>query len=104
VLLNGRGGVSGGRAAPAFSSSPHQHRGDGPMADTDKPRVFTRVRERDGKELTRVAHSEADVVKFQFDGWSEVTGSAATKAVAAEQKAAADAAKAEAKAADTTKK
>ncbi len=74
------------------------------MADTEKPRVFTCIRERDGKELTRVAHSEADVVKFQFDGWAEVSGAAATKAVAAEQKAAADAAKAEAKAAEAAKK
>ncbi len=73
------------------------------MADTEKPRVFTRIRERDGNKLTRVAHSEADVVKFQFDGWSEVTGAEATKVVAAADReakaAAADAAKA-----DTAKK
>lgn len=64
------------------------------MADTDKPRVFTRVRERDGKQLKQIAHTAADVVKFQFDGWSEVTGAEAAKTVAAADKAAADAAKA----------
>lgn len=63
------------------------------MAAEEKPRVFTRVRERDGKEITRLAHSAAEVVKFQFDGWSEVTGAEATRTVAAAEKEAAAAAK-----------
>ena len=72
------------------------------MADTEKPRVFTRIRERDGKELQRLAHSPAEVVKFTFDGWRELTGAEANKVIAAAdrdakaaEKAAADAAKTE---------
>jgi hypothetical protein len=70
------------------------------MADTEKPRVFTRTRERDGKTLQRLAHSPAEVVKFTFDGWQEITGADAAKAIAAAdretkaaEKAAADTAK-----------
>ena len=73
-------------------------------ADTDKPRVFTRTRERDGKQLTQLAHDAAAVVKFQFDGWTEVTGAGATKAVAAAEKEAAAAAKAADAAAAPAKK
>lgn len=65
------------------------------MANTEqKPRVFTRTRERDGRQLTQLAHDAAAVVKFQFDGWTEVTGSDAAKTVAAAEKEAAAAAKA----------
>lgn len=71
------------------------------MADTEKPRVFTRVRERDGKTLQRLAHSPAEVVKFQFDGWTELTGTDATKVVAAADREAKAAEKA---ATDTAKK
>jgi hypothetical protein len=77
------------------------------MADTDKPRVFTRTRERDGKKLTQIAHDAASVVKFQFDGWAEVTGAEASKAVGAADRDAAAAEKAAAKtdaAAATAKK
>lgn len=48
----------------------------------EKPRVFTRTRERDGRQLRRVAHTPAEVVKFVFDGWTEVTGQPAARAVA----------------------
>lgn len=72
--------------------------------DTEKPRVFTRIRERDGKQLQQIAHTAGDVVKFRFDGWTEVTGAGAAKAVSAAdrdakaaEKAAADAAKTETK-------
>lgn len=76
------------------------------MADNQKQRVFTRVRERDGKTITRIAHNPADIVKFQFDGWTETTGAEATKAIAAadrEAKAAEKAAAADTAKSDTKK-
>ncbi len=73
----------------------------------DKPRVFTRTR--DGKTNKQIAYTPADVVKFRFDGWTEITGAEATKTLTtaerdqkAAEKAAADAEKAAA--ADAAKK
>jgi hypothetical protein len=57
------------------------------MADEQKPRVFTRVRENDGKPVTRIAYTPADVIKHQFEGWSEVTGAEANKVVTAAERA-----------------
>lgn len=69
----------------------------------NKPRVFTRTREHDSKPMTRLAHTAADVVAFQFAGWTEVDGAEATRAVAAVEREAKTAA-AEAAKTDTTKK
>lgn len=66
-------------------------------AEDNKPRVFTRTRDRDGRALTRIATTPADVVAAQFAGWTEVTGAEATRVVAEEAKAAAAAEKAAAK-------
>lgn len=63
----------------------------------NKPRVFTRNRERDGKPMTRLAHTPADVVALQFAGWTEVQGAEATRAVAAAEKTAVEAAKTDTK-------
>lgn len=78
------------------------------MAD-NTPRVFTT--EINGKRVDRIAYTPRDVIKFQFDGWTEVDQAAAKKAVSAVERdvkagerAAADAEKAAAKTTDTTAK
>jgi hypothetical protein len=50
------------------------------MAD-DTPRVFTT--EINGKRVNRVANRPAEVVKFVFDGWTEVKPAEAKKTAAA---------------------
>lgn len=67
----------------------------------DEQRVFSRVRESDGEPMQRIAYTAADVVKFQFEGWAEVTGAEANKVVAAAER---DAKAAEKAATDTAKK
>lgn len=69
----------------------------------NKPRVFTRTRERDGKPMTRLAHTAADAVALEFAGWTEVDGTEATRTVAAVEREAKTAA-AEAAKTDPTKK
>jgi hypothetical protein len=63
------------------------------MAD-NTPRVFTR--EINGKKVDRIATRPSEVIKFEFDGWTEVTPAQAKKATAAVERDVAAAEKAQA--------
>lgn len=54
------------------------------MAGEYTPKVFTNII--NGKHVQRIAYRPSDAIKFQYDGWSELSDADAKKAVAAAER------------------